>query len=816
MKFTGSVSKIALVFCASALLKAAPQQSAPASPSEYRALLDKYCVTCHNDRLKTAGLLLDKADVSHVSEGAEVWEKVIRRLRAGTMPPQGLPKPEKNAVDGFTSYLETTLDTAAIAKPNPGRSVAHRLNRSEYANAVRDLLSLNIDPAQYLPSDDESYGFDNIADVLKLSPVLLERYMSAAWNISRLAVGDPNIQASMATYRVRPDLSQGGHIPGLPMGTRGGISVKHTFPLDGDYTLRIRLWRTTQDQIRGLAEPNQIEVTVDGARVVLATIGGKADYEAMVRSSGESQADIDRRLTFTIPVKAGERTVNVAFLKRADALDDHAYEPFERTTIDPVTWFGDPHVDRISLTGPFNVRGQGETPSRRKVFVCHPAKGADDVPCAKRILANLVKQAYRRPATDTDIEGLLSFYQKGKNKGGFEGGIEMALRAVLSDPEFIFRYEADPVNIAVNTAYKLNDLELASRLSFFLWSSIPDEQLLTVAQQGKLKDPVVLDQQVRRMLADKKSQAFIDNFSGQWLYLRNLRSIVPDPQEFPDFDDNLRAAYERETELFFESIVREDRSMIDLLTANYTFVNERLARHYGIRGVSGDNMQRVTLTDENRFGLLGKGSTLIVTSLATRTSPVQRGKWILSNVLGTPPPAPPPNVPPLKENADGGKKLSVRERMEAHRANPACAACHKIMDPIGFSLENFDAVGTWRSKGEDGGKIDASGQLADGTPVNGPASLRKAIAAKPDQFVATVTEKLMTYALGRGVDYNDMPAIRGILRNAAKENFKFSSVILGIVKSTPFQMRMKRPQDQEGQSVADNAAPRNVVASATR
>jgi hypothetical protein len=791
----------------------------PDSAAAQRTLVNTYCVTCHNEKLKTGGLILDKADVAHPPEGAEVWEKVIRRLRAGTMPPLGMPKPSPAAAGGLVTYLETSIDQAAAAKPNPGRAIAHRLNRAEYTNAVRDLLGLEIDASQLLPSDDESYGFDNIADVLKLSPVLLERYMSAAWNLSRVAVGDPNIQASTATYRVRPDLSQGGHIPGLPLGTRGGLLVKHTFPVDGDYIFKVRLWRTTQDQVRGLEEPNQVEVTVDGARVFLQTVGSKADYEEMVKSSGQSQDTIDRRLTFRVPVKAGAHSVAVAFLKRADSLDDHALEPFERTTIDPVTFFGQPHVDRVSITGPFDGKAGGDTLSRRKIFVCHPASekmarttepggavraGADEVPCAKQILAALVRQAFRRPATEQDMETLLSFYQKGRNKGNFDTGIEMALRDLLADPEFVMRFETEPAATAANAAYRVNDLELASRLSFFLWSSIPDEQLLTLATQGKLKDPAVLEQQVKRMLTDRKSEALVSNFAGQWLYLRNLRSITPDPQEFPDFDDNLRSAYERETQLFFDSIVREDHSLVDLLSANYTFVNERLARQYGIPNVSGDNFQRVTLTDPARFGLLGKGSTLTVTSLATRTSPVLRGKWILTNVLGTPPPAPPPNVPPLKENGYGEKmKLSMRQRMEAHRANPACAACHKIMDPIGFSLENFDAVGTWRAS-EDGLKIDSAGQLADGTPVNGPVDLRKALESRGDQFVGTVTEKLLTYALGRGLDYYDMPALRTIIRESAKNNYKFSSVVLNIVKSVPFEMKIKRLQEPAG--TAGNAA----------
>ena len=657
-----------LVVAASASAASAQQATAASNTvADQEKLVKTYCVTCHNEKLKTAGLLLDKADLSNPPAGAEVWEKVIRRLRSGTMPPQGMPKPSPAAITGLVTYLEDSIDQAAAAKPNPGRWIAHRLNRAEYTNAVRDLLGLNIDAAQLIPSDDESYGFDNIADVLKLSPVLLERYMSAAWDLSRTAVGDPNIQASTATYILRPDLSQAKHIPGLPLGTRGGMLVKHIFPIDGDYVFKVRLTRTTTDAMRGLQEPDRLEVSIDGARVFLTSIGGDSELAALpvgqdiIDNSAIIAENIDGRLTFRVPVKAGAHNVAVAYLKRTDAIEDTPQKEFERTTINPLSTAGKQHIDRFSITGPFDGKVGGDTVSRRKIFVCRPSMAAGELPCAKRIIAGLARQAYRRPVTDQDVETLLTFYQKGRNRGGFDIGIEMALRALLANPEFVMRFEDEPASVASNTVYRVNDLDLASRLSFFLWSSIPDEQLLALASQGKLKDPAVLEQQVRRMLADPKSEALVTNFAAQWFYLRNLRMISPDPQQFPDFDDNLRSAYQRETQLFFGSIIREDRSITDLLNANYTFVNERLAREYGIPNVSGDNFQRVTLTDPARFGLLGKGSVLAVTSLATRTSPVLRGKWILSNILGTPPPPPPPNVPPLKETKTGEKtKLSMR------------------------------------------------------------------------------------------------------------------------------------------------------------
>ena len=784
------------IACALAAMPIGFAQTAASSPSANRALLDKYCVTCHSDRAKTGGLTLEKLDLANISANAETWEKVIRKLSVGAMPPAGMPKPSPADVSALVSSLETSLDKAYAANPNPGHATLHRLNRTEYANSVRDLLALDVDASSLLPPDDESYGFDNNADVLGISPSLLERYISASRKVSRMAVGDPTQGAVAQTFRARPDLSQDQRVDGLPLGTRGGLLMHYNFPLDGKYTVKVVLARNTVDVIRGLEEAHQIEILVDGARVFLASVGGTSDTEALVKNPAEARMMIEARLQARVPVKAGPRTVAVTFLQKNAAEDDFILEPFLRTTLDPVNEAGLPHIDQVVISGPYNATGPGDTPSRRKVFACQPANSSEEVGCAKKILSTLARRAYRRPITPTDVETLLSFYQTGRNQGGnFDAGIERALRLILSSPEFVFRFERDPAAVSAGSSYKIDDLELASRLSFFLWSSIPDDELLDLAVAGKLSNAATLDQQVRRMLADSRSHALSSNFAAQWLYLRNLKNFAPDPNEFPDFDDNLRQSLLTETEMFFASVVNEDRNVLDLLNGNYTYVNERLARHYGIPDVYGPRFRRVTLTDEARRGLLGQGSVLTVTSYATRTSPVLRGKWILTNVLGTPPPAPPPNVPALKENKDGGKILSVRERLEEHRKSPACASCHKIMDPLGFALENFDATGQWRAKSEDGAPIDASGVLLDGSKVDGPTTLRAALMARPKVFVTTLTEKLMTYALGRGVDYNDMPTVRSIVERAASDNYRFSDLVSGIVKSPEFRMKVKTAPD---------------------
>jgi len=762
-------------------------------------------VVCHNQRAKTAGLMLDKMDLNHIADGAEVWEKVVRKLRGGMMPPVGMPRPDKPATEGFISWLEASLDRAAAANPNPGRDPLHRLNRAEYANAIHELLALDIDVTSLLPADDEANGFDNIADVLKVSPSLLEQYLGASRQIASLAVGDPAITPVSEIYRVPPDLAQEDHIEDLPLGTRGGIAIHHNFPLDGEYNFSVKLLRNIVGYITGLEWPHQLEISVDGQRVFLAPVGGEADNKTMDANLGVAGDAMDARLKVRAPIQAGPRTVVVTFLRKNSAESVEPLQPFTRD-LDLQNMNGIPLIDYVDITGPLKPTGPGDTPSRRRIFSCRPNGASDELPCAKKILTSLARRAYRRPVSDQDMELLLSFYQAGRNKGNFDAGIESALRLILADPKFLFRYSPDPSNVAPGANYRVSDLELASRLSFFLWSTVPDDQLLDVAAQGKLKDPAVLDQQVRRMLADPRAKELATNFAGQWLYLRNLPSSIPDRDTFPNWDDNLRQAMRRETELFFESIVHEDRSALDLLNADYTFVNERLARHYGIPNIYGSQFRRVQITDENRRGLLGQGSILTVTSYPNRTSPVLRGKWILENILGTPPPAPPPNVPALKESGEGGKMLSVRVLMEQHRQNPACASCHKIMDPLGFSLENFDGIGQWRTK-EPGGAVDASGQLADGSQVDGPAALRKAILAHPDQFVDTMTEKLLTYALGRGLEYYDMPVVRDIVHDAASNNYRFSSLVMGIVKSVAFEMKKSQAGDDARVTTAAVQSP---------
>jgi mono/diheme cytochrome c family protein len=786
--------------------QAASPQDTPASSSavsvSYRQTLDRYCVTCHNERLKTAGLALDTLDLAKIPDSAETWEKVVRKLRTGTMPPQPARRPDHATYEGLIAWLEADLDRAAAAIPNPGRPLLHRLNRAEYANAIHDLLALDVDGASLLPPDDSAYGFDNISDVLGVSPSLQERYLSAARHISALAVGDRDVAPGSETYVIRQDLSQDQHIEGLPLGTVGGILVHHTFPLDGEYTFQVKLYRTNLNIVRGLEYAHQLEFTVDGERIHLASFGGKDDLAALFDKPTDTGDAVEARLRVRVPVKAGPHDVAVSFIREPSVQDSVRLQPYLRSSVDNFDWSGRPHMQTLAITGPFKATGPGDTPSRRRIFTCPPSRlrasagehgassdaSAGETACAQRILSTLARRAYRKPVTDADLRPILSFYEIGRGHGGFERGIQMGLERILASPQFMFRIERDPADVEAGAVYRVSDIELASRLSFFLWSSIPDDELLDVASHGKLKDPAVLEQQVRRMLASDRARALVSNFAGQWLQLRNVRSVLPNSDEFPDFDDNLRQGFRRETEMLFESIMREDRNVLDLLRADYTFVNERLARHYGIPNVYGSYFRRVTVTDEARKGLLGQGSILALTSHAERTSPVLRGKWVLDNIVGTPPPPPPPDVPALKENADGQKPRTMREQMAEHRASPVCASCHKVMDPIGFALENFDAVGAWRTR-EAGGPIDASGQLADGTKVDGVVTLRDALLSRPDVFVSTMTEKLLTYALGRGLDYHDMPVVRSIVRQSAAGGYRFSSLVLGIVNSVPFQMR---------------------------
>ncbi len=773
---------------------AAPAQQSPAesAASPNAALLNKYCVTCHSDARRTGGLSLEHADLADVPKGAETWEKLIRKVRVGMMPPPGMPRPARAQLDDLAGYFEASLDRSAAEKPRPGRTSMHRLNRAEYANAIRDLLALDVDAAALLPPDDESSGFDNIADVLTISPSLMERYLSASWNISRQAVGNTSIAPGTVVHRVRPDLSQDQHVEGLPPGTRGGMLVRHTFPVDGEYTIKLRLWRNTFDLMRGMEDPHSIEIAMDGQRLTLVTAGGREEFLKMADNPGTFGTELDKRLTVTVPVKAGVHTLWATTVLRSHAVRDDIVKPFLRTTVDGLDILGDPSVDRLTIEGPRVATGPGDSASRRKIFICHPSAAATEEACATKILSSLARVAYRRPVDKQTVDTLIDFYRKGRSSGGaFERGIESSLQFILASPEFLIRFEKDPPNVAHNAAYRLDDVALASRLAFFLWSSVPDDQLLTLASQGKLSEPVVLEQQVKRMLADARSQALVTNFAEQWLHLRNLKSSAPDLEAFPDFDDNLRQAMKEETSLFFDSIVREDRSVVDLLNADYTFINERLARHYGIPNVYGSQFRRVKVTSEARRGLLGQASLLTVTSYPNRTSPVERGKWVLTNLLGVPPQPPPPNIPTLPDATVDGKVLSLRERMEKHRANPTCAGCHKAMDPIGFALESYDGIGRWR-KTEDGAPIDTSGTLFNGANVDGVVGLRQSLVAQPEIFVGVMTEKMLIYALGRGLGYYDMPAVRKIVRDAKSRDFRFSSIVLGVARSTPFQMKEAR------------------------
>ncbi|HUK32999.1 MAG TPA: DUF1592 domain-containing protein [Vicinamibacterales bacterium] len=781
-------------------------QSVPSASPDYGSVVNKYCVSCHNERLKTAGLMLDKANITDPSATPDVWEKAIRKMRVGMMPPQGAPHPDAQTETALMSYLTTSLDRAVASHPNPGRPLVHRLNRAEYANTIRDLLALDVDTSSLLPPDDAAYGFDNIADALGISPVLLERYLTAAGKISSLAVGDPTTGPAGETFRIRQDASQDIHIEGLPIGTVGGILAKTTLPLDGTYDFSIKLFRTNLGVVRGLEYEHQLEYTVDGERVHLSRVGGEEDFKANLKNMTKAGDDVEARAHIRIPLKAGPHVITAAFLERTEAVNPLRLQPFIRSSNDTLDTIGHPHLDTFTITGPYDATGPGDTPSRRKIFVCRPSSATDEDACARRILSTLARRAYRGQASTSDLERLHEFYVVGRKQGSFETGIQTALQRILASPKFAFRVERDPANVPAGTVYRISDLELASRLSFFLWSSIPDDELVRVAATGTLHTPAVLHQQVRRMLADQKSDALVQNFAGQWLYLRNLKNFQPNSLEFPDFDDNLRWAFQRETELFFASIMHEDRNVLDLMNADYTFLNERLAKHYKIPGIYGSHFRRVTLTDESRKGLLGKGAILMVTSHPDRTSPVVRGKWVLENLLGAPVPPMANNVPPLSEDPNrAGRILTMRERMEEHRRNPTCAACHKIMEPIGLSMENFDAVGSWRNRdgGTLGTPIDATGELLDGTKVDGVSSLRQALVRQPELFVGTVVEKLMIYGLGRGLSYGDMPEVRKIVRDTAAQDYRFTSLVLAIVDSTAFQKRIKAG---DSDVVAANAA----------
>ncbi|HEY1342446.1 MAG TPA: DUF1592 domain-containing protein [Bryobacteraceae bacterium] len=739
-------------------------------------------------------MTLTRLDLLHPDRTAEVAEKVIRKLNAGMMPPAGLPRPDAAQQKAFLASLEGAIDRAAALHPNPGRPALHRVNRTEYANSVRDLLGVSVDVGAILPADDMSHGFDNMADVLTISPTLMDAYVRAAGKIAREAVGDPAALALTHTYSIPRVLSQTRHVDGAPIGTRGGMAVTHDFPADGDYTFKLGFYYSPTGPLFGInqGKGQQIEVSIDGARVALL--------------------DIDPRMTLAkdgiktppVHVQAGPHRLAAAFLQKSDGPIEDEFRMVEQTLVDVsagavpgITTL--PHLHELSVTGPTTVSGVSDTPSRRRIFICRPAAGEDEIPCAKRVVSSLVRQAWRRPVTANDLESLLGFYQSGRNQGDFEAGVRTTIQAILASPEFVFRFERVPAGTPPGTNYRIADLELASRLAFFLWSSSPDAPLIDLAAGNRLHEPAILEQQVRRMLADARSEALASNFAGQWLHLQNLKDANPDLFLYPDFDRTLANSMRRETELLFASIMREDRGVLDLLTADYTFVDERLAKHYGIPNIMGNRFRRVPVADPNRLGLLGHGSILTLTSTANRTSLVQRGKYVMEVLLGSPPPLPFAVVPALPENAEArtahvAKPLSVRERMEQHRKDPACAACHRLMDPIGFAFENFDAVGVWRAM-DSGFPIDASGRMFDGTKLDGPASVRQAILHHSDAFISAFTENLLAYGLGRVVDYRDMPVVRSVARQAARNNHRFSSFVLAIVKSPPFLMRRSEDSD---------------------
>ena len=777
------------VLVASHAPRAVPQASeAPGAMSveSVERFANEYCGYCHDDDLREGDFSFSDIDLAHPDQNAQLAEEIILKLRGGMMPPAGMPRPDWDSVQSFVSALETTIDRVALAEPNPGRPALYRLNRTEYRNSIRDLLDLDIGVESLLPADNMTYGFDNIADVLTSNPTLMEAYVRAGGKISRLAVGDAEMSSTVEPYNIPTTFSQLRHVEGTPFGTRGGIAIVHNFPADAEYVFRTTLYFTRNTFVFGsTGDGEQLEVTVNGERVALF------DIDPLLLS-GEN----DFR-TPPVKVKAGPQRVTASFITKADGpIDDFMHQP-ERSLRDDFLGqaFGVTtlmHLNDLVIEGPHNATGVSDTPSRRKVFICRPATPSEEAPCAERIVAKLAQQAFRKPLTGEHLEELMAAYYDGRSLGNFDSGIRLALQFIIASPEFVFRFEHTPAGVAPGTAYPVSNLELASRLSHFLWSAAPDDELMTAATEGRLKDSAVFEQQVRRMLADPRAESLATNFAVQWLLLRSLRDVLPDAYLYPDSDENLFESMRRETELLFDSIVREDRSVLELLTANYTFVDERLAKHYSIPNVLGTRFRRVTLTDENRFGLLGQGGILTVTSFSNRTSPVVRGKWVLEQILGVPPPVPPANVPELEENnvvgGDAVRLRSVRERLEQHRSVEPCASCHKIIDPIGMALENFDAIGVWRDK-DSGYPVDPSGELVDGTKVNSPATLRQALLKYEGSIVRNFIVRLTTYALGRGVTYVDMPVIRQIERAAAGNNYRFTSIVMGIVNSPAFQMK---------------------------
>ena len=793
----------------------APASAAEAASVAPRAVLDRYCITCHNDRLRTGGLTLDAAsvDAADPSRHADVWERVIAKLRTGAMPPPGRPRPDETTYDAVAGRLEADIDRAAAANPDPGRtSTVHRLNRTEYRNAIRDLLALDLDVTPLLPGDETSdTGFDNNADVLSISTAQLERYLSAARTITRLATGLPPTGPGFETFDVPLLLLQDERqSEELPLGSRGGVAVPYHFPVDGDYLIKIELRSNWQDYILGMGSAHLLDVRIDGELVERLTVGGEAPgrpapvtftiaergdpaWEAYLQSA-------DERLEVRVPVAAGPRTVGVSFVRNVWE-PEGILKPRQAGEVlsNDEVYNGNAAVSAVAIGGPYAVTGPGDTPSRRAIFTCRPAGAApeDERACAADIVSRLARRAYRRPVTPDDLDTLLGFFDRGREDGGsFDAGVQLALERMLVDPDFLLRMERDPAGVVPGEPYRLSDVEVASRLSFFLWGSIPDDALLDAAEQGTLTEPAVLEAQVRRMLADPRARSLVDDFAMQWLHLRNLEDVTGDPVPFPDFDDNLVEAFRQETTLFLASTLRADRSVLDLLDADYTFVNERLARHYGIPGIYGSRFRRVALPDrEQRGGVLGHGGLLALTSYPTRTSPVLRGKWLLDTILGAPPPSPPADVPALPERGEEGRTTSVRERLERHRQAPACATCHASIDPPGFALEQFDGLGVWRTTDEFGNPIDATATMPNGRTVAGMAGLRALLLERPERFAGTVTEKLLSYALGRGLEHVDMPTVRAVVRDAAADDYRWSALIAGVVKSPAFLMRNAAPAD---------------------
>jgi mono/diheme cytochrome c family protein len=800
---------------------AAPRAaSTAAEAATHRAWLKQYCVGCHNARNPLPAndpLELDTANLADVVADAETWERVLRKLGVRAMPPQGSPHPSEAEYVAFTTWLADALDRGWATRSTPGRYVVHRLNRAEYRNAIRDLLTLDVDVSSVLPNDGGDFGFDNIAAALRTSPLHLDGYLTAAQRISTLAVGDPTVHPTTAEYSINRDFTQRGHADGLPLGTRGGRLVRHVFPADGEYKLFGRLVRGIEEGyagVEGVDLPNTFVITVDGEEVFSTEIGGQKDHDVQVKDMNEARAIIDARMTARVTVAAGPHDIGFTFRERPFQPQD-VWVPSLRDSQEIHFIGGLPKLKTVGIEGPYNVTGVSSTPSRERIFVCRPRTAAEESGCANRIVRDLTRRAFRRPVTAEDIEAPLAFYAAAREEGGtFDSGIRAAVARILASPMFLYRIERDPVNLRPGAVRRVTDVELASRLSFFLWSSIPDERLLTLATAGRLREAGTLAAEVRRMIADTRADALVSNFVGQWLQLRNLESKVrPDILAFPDFDDNIREAFRRETELLFAHILRENRGALELLSADYTFVNERLARHYGIPGVYGSRFRQVTLTDPNRRGLLGHGSILSMTSVATRTSPVYRGKFILSTFLNTPPPPPLPNVPTLEESTKGAAShpKTVREQLELHRSSPVCAQCHRVIDPPGFALEKFDPVGQWRETMPDGAPIDTGGVMADGSNVDGPIALGQAILSRPEAFATVLTERLMTYALGRGVEPSDMPVVRKIVRQAGQRDYALQSIITAIVESAPFQMRTKlEPASDTSNRVALQGTPAGV------